>query len=380
MLNRTIFFLLLLFANISKVSADDLRISLLTCGTGDQIWEIFGHAAIRVTDARKGIDEVYNYGTFDGYEEGFEWKFMQGKLLYYVSHYPYRYFLDEYKEAGRSVYEQELLADSADKAAIYEFLQWNALRENKYYRYDFLYDNCATRIRDIFPDILGSRFQYQEQLPDAYRDMSFRQLINIYFYKNHFTRTGVNLLLGSGVDKKMDAQDIMFLPDFLREAASQATIGSQKAFSNPKLILAGNAPTGAGINWVWVITLGIFILVSIGYITPSLLPLSKFMGNLLLFVTGALGCIMMFMWLGTSHTACSNNFNLLWALPTNIILAFAPKKKKGAYAVMAMLLLFFALILHITGVQELALLELSPLFLSLLFIYSIIYRRNRIYS
>src|SRR5690606_6845402 len=128
------------------------------------------------------------------------------------------------------------------------------------------------------------------------------------------------------------------------------------------------------------ITLGIFILVSIGYITPSLLPLSKFMGNLLLFVTGALGCIMMFMWLGTSHTACSNNFNLLWALPTNIILAFAPKKKKGAYAVMAMLLLFFALILHITGVQELALLGLSPLFLSLLFIYSIIYRRNRIYS
>ena len=108
-----------------------LRISLITCGVGEQVWELFGHTAIRVMDSVNGTDNVYNYGTFDGFSEGFELKFMQGKLLYYVSYYPYYIFLREYEEAGRSVQEQVLILDGKKKENIYDFLRWNATEENK---------------------------------------------------------------------------------------------------------------------------------------------------------------------------------------------------------------------------------------------------------
>jgi hypothetical protein len=97
---------------------------------GQQIWEVFGHNALRVTDSAAGTDNVYNYGTFNGFEEGFEMKFMQGKLLYYVSYYPYSAFVREYAEANRSIEEQILILDGQKKESLYEFLRWNADEEN----------------------------------------------------------------------------------------------------------------------------------------------------------------------------------------------------------------------------------------------------------
>jgi len=171
------FFISITSAGNAKTDSSHLRISLLTCGVGDEVWETYGHTAIRVTDSSKGIDDVYNYGTFNAYEEGFELKFMKGKLLYYVSYYPYYLFLKEYANANRSVYEQELILDRKKKEHIYEFLRWNAEEEHKFYKYDFLYDNCATRIRDVFPKTFGKYFKFGQTLPENSR-LTFRQIIN----------------------------------------------------------------------------------------------------------------------------------------------------------------------------------------------------------
>ena len=354
-----------------------LRISLITCGVGEQVWELFGHTAIRVMDSVNGTDNVYNYGTFDGFSEGFELKFMQGKLLYYVSYYPYYIFLREYEEAGRSVQEQVLILDGKKKENIYDFLRWNATEENKYYKYDFFYDNCATRVRDVFPKTFGNYFTFGKTIPDDSR-MTFRNIINEYFYRTHFTRFGINILLGSPIDKVMSNKDIMFLPDYLRDGIGNATVKGQKVATEPMTILPQKPMPGAGVNWALVLTVLLSLLTIIGLVYKPLHQLGNFMSGLLLFVTGLIGVLIVVMWLGTDHQACRANYNLLWALPTNVLIAFGSKRKKDKYAIIGILLILTSLVLHLLKVQELPLLELSPLLLAMLFIYGMIYRKSRL--
>ena len=381
MFRSFVFFICLFFFaftqnSFAQTDTSHLRISLLTCGTGLQPWETFGHSAIRITDSAKGTDDVYNYGTFNGYDEDFLMNFTRGKLLYYLSYYPYRQFLLEYQEAGRSVMEQELTLPGKAKQALYEYLTWNAREENKYYKYDFFFDNCATRIRDVFPRALGKEFHLGNVLPEENK-LSFRQIINQYFYRVHWQRFGVNLLLGSKIDKPMTNEDIMFLPDFLRDGILKAAYKGQKISATPATVVTGSEPLKAGVNAPFIVMLAVFILTAAGFFMNSFKGLGNVMSFLVLFLSGFIGCSILVMWFGTDHQACQNNFNLLWALPTNLILAFASKKNKDKYAVIAIVLLLVSLVLHLLKIQQLPLLELSPFLLSLLFIYGMIYRKNK---
>ncbi|HRO43441.1 MAG TPA: DUF4105 domain-containing protein [Flavipsychrobacter sp.] len=378
------FFLLLLisvflFNSIAFSSTPDtsrLRISLITCGAGLQPWETFGHTAIRITDSIKGTDNVYNYGTFNGYDEEFLIKFTRGKLLYYLSSYPYRQFLLEYSEAGRSVAEQELRLPGAAKQALYEYLDWNALEENRYYKYDFFYDNCATRIRDVFSRALGKQFQVGDVLPEE-RTLSFREIINQYFYRVHWQRFGVNILLGSKIDKIMTDAEIMFLPDYLQEGILKSSYKGQKVSSDPVTILPGFEAPKAGLNGPFFLMLFIALLTIGGLCFKKFSKVGSVMSFLVLLLTGLIGCFIIVMWLGTDHQACQNNFNLLWALPTNVIIAFSSKKNKDKYSLIGILLIFVSLLLHLLQIQQLPIFELSPFLLSLLFIYGMIYRKNK---
>ncbi len=353
-----------------------LQVSLLTCGSGDEIYETFGHTAIRVVDSVAGTDMVYNYGTFDGYTENFELQFMRGKLLYYVTCYPYSVFLQEYAEYRRSIEEQVLMVSGGAKQSISNYLKNNARDENKYYKYDFFFDNCATRIRDVFRYALGVKFKYADVLPKE-GNITFRQIINRFFYRTHGERVGVNLLLGSRIDKPMTNLDIMFLPDYLRDGLAGATLKGKPVVGNTVKVLDGSPHKPAGFNWVLAITIAIGLLTIAGLVLPAAKPIGSVMSFTVLFITGFLGCLMLVMWFATDHQGCQNNYNVLWALPTNLIIAFASKRNKSRYAVVGIILIFVSLALHMLKVQELALLELSPVLLSLLFIYGSIIKKSK---
>jgi hypothetical protein len=360
----------------AQTDTSHLRVSLLTCGPGEEIWETFGHTAIRVIDSVEGTDIVYNYGTFS-FGEGFEMKFMRGKLLYYVSYYPYKEFLEEYVEAKRNVDEQVLLLDGDKKQDIYAFLKNNALEENRYYKYDFFFDNCATRIRDVFPRSLDGKFKFGATLASRER-LSYRNIMNQYFYRVHWERVGCNLLLGSPIDRIMSNEDIMFLPDFLKDGIGGATVDGKQIASAPFTVLPGSEKKPAGINEPFILTMIILLLTLVGLTYRPLKIIGSVMTFILLLVTGLLGCLMLFMWLGTDHQACQNNFNLLWALPTNVILAFSKKSNKSRYAVVGIILLLLALVFHVLRIQELPLMELLPVLLALLFIYGSIYKKRQV--
>jgi hypothetical protein len=355
-----------------------LRISLLTCGPGDEVYETFGHTALRVIDSNvQGplSDLVYNYGMF-GYDDDFELKFMRGKLLYYVAANLYEDFVEEYTEHGRKVEEQVLLLDEAKMEEIKTFLEVNTLPENRYYKYDFFFDNCATRIRDIFPKSLGKSFAYSSVLPAGYQP-TFRDIINQYFYRKHWDRLGVNILLGSKIDVVMTNMDIMFLPDYLRDGVAAATVNGTKMARPAVVLLPGNAKQPAGLNEGMALTVGLLLLTILGLTVKKLRMLGNVMSRLLLFVSGLLGCLMLVMWFATDHQGCSNNFNVLWALPLNVIVAFMSFRRKDKYAVVAMLLILVSLLLHVLKIQAL-IPELLPVLLALLLIYGYIYRYNQV--
>jgi hypothetical protein len=360
----------------AQSDSSHIRISLLTCGPGDEeVYEVFGHTGIRIIDSINHTDNVYNYGTFS-YGPDFEMQFMRGKLLYSLSVEPFYVFMDEYIQAKRSVEEQVLLMDWKKKEQIYYFLDWNAEPENKNYKYDFFFDNCATRIRDIFtrPEVFGKNFRFGRALPND-KPITFRDIINIYFYKDHWTRLGVNILLGSRIDRPMTNADIMFLPDYLRDGLKGATVNGAKIAAPANLILPGNTANTAGINWAFALTSVIALLTIAGLFLPQFKAIGKIMSVSLLFVTGLLGCLILVMWFATDHQGCGNNFNILWCLPTNIVIAFFNPKGKGRYAIIAIILIFVTILLHVFKVQGL-IPEDIPLLLALLLIYGMIYRRS----
>ncbi len=379
---RKLLFVLILITVFSPVIAQHsnrLRISLITCGPGDEeVWEVFGHTGVRVVDSDAHTDRVFNYGTFD-FGPDFELQFMRGKLLYSVAVEDFSGFMQVYVQANRSVEEQVLLLDTLQKEHFYEFLLWNAEPENRYYKYDQFFNNCATQIRDIFPkpQVFGKAFQFGKAIQPEVR-LSFRDIINSYFYRDHWTRLGVNILLGSRIDQVMSNTDIMFLPDYLRDGIKGATVKGRRISTDPQLILPGSKMGPAGLNGPFLITLFVALITIAGLSVKKLRLLGRIMSTLLLIVTGLLGILILGMWFGTDHQGCADNFNLLWCLPTNLIIAFIKPKGRGRYAIVCIILLILSLILHIFKVQGLTILELSPLFLALLFIYGSVYRSSKI--
>ena len=378
MIRRTCLLFICLFAYVFSNAQTDtnyhLRVSLLTCGVGDDLYASFGHTGVRVIDSSKHTDIVYNYGTFDFGDPNFYMKFTRGKLLYFISSDDFNSFMQEYIVEKRTVQEQVFLLPAIEKHKIDSFIRWNMLPQNMYYKYDFLFDNCATRIRDIFPNVLKDGFQFGFTMPDG-KEMTFRQIINQYLYRKQWESFGINLLLGSRIDKIMTNRETMFLPDFLRNGIANGTVNGRPISSEPETILPGSPMPPAGLNGPLIVNIIIALLVIIGVCFKPLRVLGKVMSSLLLLITGLLGIFMLFMWFGTDHQACQDNLNILWALPTNVILVFNVKGK-SRYALIAIVLVLVSLLLHLLKIQELPLLQLFPLLIALLFIYGSIYKRG----
>lgn len=347
-----------------------LRISILTCGVGEDLYASFGHTGIRIIDSAKGTDEVYNYGTFDFSDPDFYTKFTLGRLLYYIDKSSFDNFMYEYVEEQRTVQEQVLNLPDSAKQAIRQYLETNLLPQNRGYYYNFIFDNCATRVRDIFPKALGAGFQFGPVLRN--KNISYRDIINHYLAQKHWERFGINLLLASPVDSIMTDEGSMFLPDFLHDAFQNATYKGKKLVGGNQYLLSKSMQETHPLDGPLWLMVGIFVLTMLSYQTAAFRYLRGIIRFSLLFVSGLLGCFMLFMWLGTDHTACTDNYNILWALPLNLVVAFMAHKKTRLlkyYAVAAIAFILIALIISFLGIQKMPLFELTPFLLCLLYVY-----------
>jgi hypothetical protein len=230
--------------DVPKLS-NQAQVSVLTIGLGSETYQLFGHSAIRIKDNKLGWDFVYNYGTFDFSDPDFLIKFIKGRLLYYESIDMYNDFVANYREQNRTIQEQILDLDSASTQHIFEFLTINAREENKYYKYDFLFDNCATRPRDIL-----FKIAYQSKLkfkPDVDDNSTYRQLIDRH-NTNEWLDFGMDLLIGLPTDKKAKIGRT-FLPYELMQLIDGATLNGKPIVKSNVEILSA-IPNYVSKNWV----------------------------------------------------------------------------------------------------------------------------------
>jgi hypothetical protein len=323
------FFLSLQVITRAELDSSGLRISLLTCTPGAELYSIFGHNALRIVDSAAGTDVVYNYGTFNFNDPDFYTKFVRGKLMYFLSQTNYADFLFEYSYFKRGIIEQELKLTAAEKITLQQFMFDNVREENRYYKYDFLYDNCTTRLRDIIFRVNGSK-PLQPKVFSTY-GKTFRD--NLHDYLNRaqmpWTKLGIDLLLGVGADKPMGSMEVMFLPDYLAKGISIGTVHGKELVLKESIVLPdAQDPVLPAPFWQQpLFVIGIFSLV---LLLPSILGSKRWQGiadNTLMIITGFLGLLLLFMWIGTDHQSFSRNLNLVWAMPFNLILAFVSDRR-----------------------------------------------------
>jgi len=344
-----------------------LRISIITCGVGQDLYSCYGHSAVRITDSCKGTDVVYNYGTFNFGDPDFYSKFTRGKLPYYLNDEEFKGFMETYVEEGRSVYEQVLKLAPADAKRIQDFLFNNLKEENKYYHYDFLLDNCSTRIRDIFSKGFAGRFEFGHSMADD--SCSFRTILDHYEKEKHWERFGVNLLMSNVVDNKMTNLQSMFLPDYLMKGFADATLDGKRVVAETIQLLPQTVYIPKEMNQPKLFFWGLLIIVIILSMNPNMKAPLLYFDVLLFLVLGLLGCFMLFMWFGTEHEVCKWNRNLLWAFPLHVVFAFMlPRRSEqvAAYAKYASWLLILSMIYSMFAIQK-YMPEITPLLLLILY-------------
>ena len=240
-------------APVPTTTPDSVVISLLTCSAGQEVWAQYGHTALRVHNKATGSDLAVNYGVFDSSQPNFVLRFVFGLTDYSMGVIPMELFLKEYALEGRGVTEQVLNLTPKDKEAICKALQDNARPENVVYRYNFFYDNCTTRARDIVLQHLGGKVAYG---PWQDHGKSFRNLIHRCNGSDPWARFGEDLLLGIGADRPITRTQAQFLPDNLRADFAQATYHGQPLVAQTTQLLPAVTQSNAtysGIDPGWSI-------------------------------------------------------------------------------------------------------------------------------
>jgi len=302
--------------------SDSATAYVLTCGPGNDFYTTFGHTAIRICDPARGIDQVYNYGTFDFNTPHFYWKFMRGRLDYQLGRTTFAHFMAEYAAEGRSVSQQRLCMDAREVANLYILLEQNYLPEYRCYRYDFFRDNCATRVRDIVAlamgkqdTVLGSDWQAS---PRSYRRLVSDNLKGTL----EWWRLGIDMLFGLPADHRATDMERMFLPFELRDIYA-ATLwrgdcgNANMVTPSEQLLPEQREPLGASFPPVVVFALLLVLVVVMtwkGWWRP-------WMDRVLFVLAGVVGLFLIFMWVGTDHYCTQWNLNILWANPLLILVA-----------------------------------------------------------
>jgi hypothetical protein len=318
---------------LNAQNGSGLRVSLLTCSPGNELYSTFGHSAIRIIDSSRSTDRVFNYGTFDFSDPDFYSKFVQGKLLYFVSMENTTDFLLQYQYEQRKVVEQEIRLNDIERIQVQQFLLENLKPENRYYPYDFFFDNCTTRLRDL----LEKSKQPKPVLPAVMpANTTFRNAIHRYLDigNQHWSKLGIDLLLGSRTDRIMRVSEQQFLPDNLMLALDRCT--------NHSIVQQTNTlyePTSGESNenpiqplHASLMLVGLLSCLTIFEKKSSLIKKALvILDGFLLVAVGMLGLILAYAWFGTDHIMTKANYNLIWCLPSLCIIPFlgSPKKNSG---------------------------------------------------
>lgn len=321
--------------------SEDAKISLMTCSPwSGASYALFGHTAIYVVDDLNEIEAVFNYGFFDSSKPNFIIKFMRGETDYILGVQSLEQFIEDYRERGVEVIEQELNMTRGEKQKMWDSLYINQLPENREYRYNFLYDNCVTRPRDLIETFIEGEIVY----PIDKKEQTYRDLIHECVNSYPWMKLGIDLIIGNDADKPVSLRQKMFLPVYLKDALEQTTVIKNDTIIEPiiaeqmvviektgldKEISEWNITSPLPVSIALVLLSILISMTQFKTLNPS--TLQKTFDSILFGIIGAGGLIIFFMMLFSEHPATSSNWNFIWmnlfALIIPIFVWLKPMKK-----------------------------------------------------
>ena len=317
---KRIFLIVLLFVmSLSLKAHDEIQFSIITIGPYEpELYSAFGHSGIRYLDKKNNIDHFYNYGIFDFNQPNFYINFLNGKLLYMVAKYDYRTAEKYYIKQDRYIKEQVLQLNESEKILLYNILEQNIRPENRTYLYNYVYDNCATKIRDVLSNVYGESLSFTSESENK----SFRQLMDLYLEKNKWGDLGIDICLGPEIDDYVSFNDEMFLPEYLFKGIENAIKEGNKNIVSKTNIVNLQKENFQSYSLSPYYVFLIFFIISIYLSFRQVKYGIKYFifDSIHLFISGIIGCLLVYLWFFTDHLS-SYNFNLVWAMPLNIIIS-----------------------------------------------------------
>lgn len=328
----------------------ETKVFLLTISPGTATYSIYGHSALRIINPEQNTDLVYNWGIFDFSTPNFVWKFAKGRLMYELGVDTYDKFLQIYFFEQRWVQSQRINLDNDEISRLYELINENLKPENVKYHYDFFYDNCSTRIRDILEKSVGAKLLYP---PEERKGIpTFRDKIGEYQMPYPWLKLGVDLLIGTPGDKKASFRERMFLPIDMQTGLSDAVISRDgkmiPLLQNPETVLEFNPPEKKQIFYTSPIF--VFSLLLIGFILFSAFYRNKKANKILDIVVfsifSILALLMIFFNFFSDHPQLKWNLNMIWLNPF-IILCLASVAFNRDWQIWFRIVFFMALLLTV---------------------------------
>ena len=310
----------------SMTNPDRIQISLLTCSPGKEVWAQYGHTAIRYYDKESGEDLAINYGIFSLDQTYFIPRFVLGMTDYRMGVQPMDMFLTQYSYEGRGVIEQVLNLSAEDKEVIYKALQENMKPENVVYRYNYFFDNCTTRARDMLINHLHGKVVY----PPAEEDATFRSMIHKWNNKYEWSQFGEDLLLGVNADRKTTKSEQQFLPENLRSDFDKATYKGKPLVKETNVLLDAETEVVEPVFPLSPLSVAlIFAVISLVMMLFSYRRQQVYWAwDLALMLTSGLMGIIFFVMIFSQHPCVSLNFILLFFNPLPLFFLYSTIKKK----------------------------------------------------
>lgn len=310
----------------SMTNPDRIQISLLTCSPGKEVWAQYGHTAIRYYDKESGEDLAINYGIFSLDQTYFIPRFVLGMTDYRMGVQPMDMFLAQYSYEGRGVVEQILNLSVDDKEVIYKALQENMKPENVVYRYNYFFDNCTTRARDMLVNHLHGKVVY----PPAEEDATFRSMIHKWNNKYEWSQFGEDLLLGVNADRKTTKSEQQFLPENLRSDFDKATYKGEPLVKETNVLLDAETEVAEPVFPLSPLSVAlIFAVISLVIMLFSYRRQQVYWAwDLALMLTSGLMGIIFFIMIFSQHPCVSLNFILLFFNPLPLFFLYSTIKKK----------------------------------------------------
>ncbi|NRT15156.1 hypothetical protein HNP99_001503 [Flavobacterium sp. 28A] len=302
-----------LICSISNLSAQKLtlsnetKVSVLTCGTGNESYSLFGHTAIRIADPKNFIDIVYNYGAFDFNTPNFVLKFVKGDLQYFAVAHPYTDFINEYTYEKRAVYEQELNVSQQLKQDLFDNLKTSLSSGESYYTYKFIDKNCTSMVVDI----LNKTLKTKAIVKNADTNLTYRTILFPYFDHHFYEKLGTSIIFGEKVDR-MGTQ--IFLPFELMKSLEKTSFENHLLANKTHTILSYE--TESPFSWwnnayTYLLLLAIVVLIN-----------SKSVNQFYLLIMALLGAFFVFAGFYSFHQELAWNYNILLFNPLLFILLY----------------------------------------------------------